>query len=1063
MYRRRHALWVAVFCLLWLPWFELGIASRQFAIAQTPPASNQDLPDRKLDADRLVEVGDRQFLQGQWRQALATFQQVLAMRQALGDRVNEGRTLTAIGRVYHNLGEYPSALTTLKSALAINRALADRQGAGVTLNELAIVHRKRSRYNEAIVLHQQALVASQQAGDRFNQGRILNELGATYNSQGKFDQALETQQQALAIVQAVGDRVGEGRVFNALGAVYGNRGDYAQALKFYQQSLALRQKLGDRPGEARVLGNMGAVYDGQGNYQQAQVFYQQALSIQREIGDRAGAGLNLGNIGLAYSNLGQFTKALEFYQQALVIANEIDDQSGRAYLLTSIGTAHSNQGDYAKALTFYQQGLTIQQAIGDRSAEGHTLNSIGTAYDNLGQITKAATYYQQALAIRQEIGDRAGEARTLTNLGGVYDSLKQPDQALTFYQQALAIRQKIGDRAGEGITLNSLGLMYAELDQNQQAQTLYQQALTIHQTTGDRAREGETLNNLALIHEQLNQPQQAIARYQQALGILRDIGDRAGERLVLSNLGALLAKQNQPQQAIVFYKQSVNITESIRQDLKTLSRQEQETYTQTVATTYRALADLLLAQGRILEAQQVLELLKVQELQNFTRESDLGTRLARVVFNPTEEKILQQHGTLIAFGQQVETCKQTRCQRLSQLNDQLQALTQEYNQTVTTLEKEIRQRRAEDDAFLDPVKLVPRARRIIEAEPGTVLIYPLVLKDKIWLILAAQGGVVKSAEVMVSERQLGETVLKFREQLQDPTASTRALQTTSQQLYNWLIQPIEAELKANGIHNLVFSLDRVTRYIPMSTLFDGKQYLIENYTVSTVLAADLTDMRDRLPPGTQNTTVLAVGASTFPELSPLPNVPAELAAIVRKSSSDRQGIYPGLKFLDQAFDFRALRDNLSGRKILHIATHGAFVPGRPEDSYLILGNGNKLTTDDIKTLTDLSDVHLVVLSACETALGGPDQDGVEISGISSYFLNAGASAVMASLWAVNDASTSNLMQQFYSNLAEATPQSPITKAEALRQAQLNFLSGKVDWEYAHPYYWAPFILIGNGF
>jgi CHAT domain-containing protein len=306
--------------------------------------------------------------------------------------------------------------------------------------------------------------------------------------------------------------------------------------------------------------------------------------------------------------------------------------------------------------------------------------------------------------------------------------------------------------------------------------------------------------------------------------------------------------------------------------------------------------------------------------------------------------------------------------------------------------------------------------------------------------------------------------------------------------HTWLIQPLEKELKENKIRNLIFSLDLVTRYIPMSALFDGNQYLVENYTISTILSAELTDMRDRLPPGSQNTSVLALGASTFPDASPLPNVPAELAAIVRKSSADNQGIYPGLEFLNQAFDFRTLRDNLPGHKILHIATHGAFVPGRPENSYLILGTGEHLTTDNIKTLVDLDGVHLVVLSACETALGGADQDGVEISGISSYFLKAGVQAVIASLWIVDDASTSELMAQFYTNLAQSTPQNPIAKAEALRQAQLSLLRGqsarsnaasRADIEieesanrqgipasdftdFSHPYYWAPFILIGNG-
>jgi CHAT domain-containing protein len=284
----------------------------------------------------------------------------------------------------------------------------------------------------------------------------------------------------------------------------------------------------------------------------------------------------------------------------------------------------------------------------------------------------------------------------------------------------------------------------------------------------------------------------------------------------------------------------------------------------------------------------------------------------------------------------------------------------------------------------------------------------------------------------------------------------------------------------------------MTRYIPMSALFDGEKYLVENYTVSTVLSADLTNMRDRLPPGTQNTSILALGLSnTVPGFNPLPNVPVELDAIVQKQPNDTQGIYPGKEFLNNDFDFRALRDNLSGNKLLHIATHGTFVPGRQEESYLLLGTGEKLTISQIKTLQDLSDVHLVVLSACETALGGPDSDGVEISGISYYFLNSGAEAVMASLWLVNDSSTSQLMQNFYSNLAQGTEQAPMTKAQALRQAQLSMLRGNASTTentnpraniqlginsgsqtastssptsgFSHPYYWAPFILIGNGF
>ncbi|HEY9667677.1 MAG TPA: CHAT domain-containing protein, partial [Coleofasciculaceae cyanobacterium] len=474
---------------------------------------------------------------------------------------------------------------------------------------------------------------------------------------------------------------------------------------------------------------------------------------------------------------------------------------------------------------------------------------------------------------------------------------------------------------------------------------------------------------------------------------------------------------------------------------------------------------------------------------DFTRNTRAGGEKPEVTFTQTEEQIKKENGTLIAFGQRLYECQQTQCSQLSQLLDQRQALTEQFNQKIETIEKEVRARRATDDGFFDPTKLA-KAKEIVEAQPGTVLIYPLVLENKIWLLLTAKGGVIKSVEVTVGQTQLGETVLKFRQLLQNPRSDITEVKATSKQLYDWLIKPIEPELKGNQIQNLVFSLDRVTRYIPMSALFDGEKYLVENYAISTVISADLTDMRDRMPPGTQNTSVLALGLSNaVSDFDPLPNVPVELDGIVRKQPNDTKGIYPGKEFLNSSFDLRALRDNLLGNKLLHIATHGKFVPGRQEESYLLLGTGEKLTIPQIKTLQDLSDVHLVVLSACETALGEPDQDGVEISGISYYFLNSGAKAVMASLWLVNDESTSQLMQNFYTNIAKGTTQAPITKAEALRQAQLSMLHGNPSTiaalsdrgslvaeakpdsptpstssaaAFSHPYYWAPFILIGNG-
>jgi CHAT domain-containing protein len=262
----------------------------------------------------------------------------------------------------------------------------------------------------------------------------------------------------------------------------------------------------------------------------------------------------------------------------------------------------------------------------------------------------------------------------------------------------------------------------------------------------------------------------------------------------------------------------------------------------------------------------------------------------------------------------------------------------------------------------------------------------------------------------------------------------------------------------------------------MAVLHDGQKYLIEKYTITTFISAEFTDTEDRLPSKREEVSILGVGASEFNGEKPLPNVTAEIDNIVKENRpDDNRGIYPGNQFLNQAFTSSSLRDNLSGRKLLHIATHAKFSPGSLYDSYLVLGDGNKLRIPDLEVLDDyLDDVHLVVLSACETALGdsllpNPQQEeGIEINALSFYFLSGGAKTVMASLWRVDDTSTSQLMEKFYCTLAKGGTK--MTKAQALKQVQESMLNNTpLDCEqspdnrdFSHPYYWAPFILIGNG-
>jgi CHAT domain-containing protein/tetratricopeptide (TPR) repeat protein len=768
-------------------------------------------------------------------------------------------------------------------------------------------------------------------------------------------------------------------------------------------------------------------------------------------------------------------------------AQTSQDRKTEADKLLQQGIQQYQRSQYQAAIKFWQQALAIYQQIKDRNGEANSLGNLGSAYNSLGQYPKAIEFHQQSLAIQREIGDRNGEALSLMNMGIAYSELGQYPKAIEFYQQSLSIQRQIGDRNGQALSLMNIGNVYFDLEQYPKAIEFFHKSLSIQRQIGDRNGEAKSIGNMGNAYNFLGQYPKAIEFFQQSMVIFRDIGDIAGQGITLSNIGLTLEKQQQPELAIVFYKQSVNVREGIRQDLRKLPREQQESYTQTVADDYRSLADLLLSQGRVLEAQQVLELLKIQELRDFTRNARAGGETAGIALSRIEEDILKKYGTLIAFGLKLYECEQQKCNILSQLRDQLDTLTQQFNQDTNTFRKTLQERLAKDPALMEPEQVRNTAAKIVTAEPDTILVYPLVLKDKIRILLATRAGekgvVFRTFETPVNQQQLWNKVSQFRTELSNPNGE-KELKAISQELYNWLIKPLEGEIKGKNVRNLVFSLDRSTRYIPMAALFDGKQYLIERYGISTILNAGLTDVKDRLPSKKQDIKVLAMGVSkAFPGFNALSNVPLELANIVQKSGKENTGIFPGSEFLDEAFIFPTLRDNLSGNKILHIATHGKFESGRPENSFLLSGTGEELKIDQIQTLQNyMKDTHLVVLSACETALGGVDADGIEMSGISFYFLTNGAKAVIASLWLVNDASTSQLMQQFYQNLSTGK----MTKAQALREAQIamiqdskiqsgdvnrssvNYTPGQsrnsesISHNLSHPYYWSPFILIGNG-
>ncbi|HEY9887073.1 MAG TPA: tetratricopeptide repeat protein [Candidatus Obscuribacterales bacterium] len=373
-----------------------------------------------------------------------------------------------------------------------------------------------------------------------------------------------------------------------------------------------RLAVAERLAEADRIFQQGAQQFQANQFEAALQSWQQALELCRdpavqaafpqESRQREGGLLNI--LGSISADLAQYEQAIDFYTQALVVNRAIGDRQTEGNVLIGLGNAYRTLAQYGQAIDFYQQALQLARATGNRQREGEALGSLGVAHKLLGQDEQAIGFYEQALAIFRETGDRRQEGITLNDLG----TLAQPEQAIDFYQEALQLAREIGDQLVESNALSGLGNAYLSLGQHARAVDFYEQNLAMAREIGDRQGEGIALGNLGVAYRNLGQYQQALEGYQQALAMAQAIGARDNEGVWLSNIGALIAQQDQPELAIIFYKQSVNVREAIRGDLASLSPDLQQSYTETIADDYRALADLLLQQNRILEAQRVLDL-----------------------------------------------------------------------------------------------------------------------------------------------------------------------------------------------------------------------------------------------------------------------------------------------------------------------------------------------------------------------------------------------------------------------------------------------------------------------
>lgn len=349
------------------------------------------------------------------------------------------------------------------------------------------------------------------------------------------------------------------------------------------------------------------------------------------------------------------------------------------------------------------------------------------------------------------------------------------------------------------------------------------------------------------------------------------------------------------------------------------------------------------------------------------------------------------------------------------------------------------------------------------------------------LITPGKMPLVKDID-SIKRKNINRAVRSFHNEITNPrNLHTDSYLNQAQQLYNWIIKPFDEDLKAERIDTILFCLGKGLRTLPIAALHDGNQFLVEKYSLSIIPAFNLID--SNYTP-IQDAKVLAMGASEFEMQGSLPAVPVELSTIVDAgvmeniSTQNFSRGWPGELFLNQDFTLDNLRNQLKSKSfnIIHLATHAEFRPGKPENSYIQFWD-TQLHLDDMKDLSwNNPPAELLVLSACQTAVG--DQD-VEL-GFAGLALQAGVQSALASLWYVSDIGTLALMSEFYEQLKTAP-----TKAETIRQTQIKMIRGDVrltgerlkisrgeiplppsfptfgKTDFSHPFYWSGFTLISS--
>ncbi len=813
------------------------------------------------------------------------------------------------------------------------------------------------------------------------------------------------------------------------GKTYYQAGQFAAALNAWQKAANAYQTQGEPLNQAMTLSNLALAYQELAQWNQANHAIAQSFTLLDTIPPNTPEHLRvqaqaLNTQGTLQLAQGQPEAALKTWQHASQLYRQIKDEPGIIRSQINQALALRALGLYRRARnTLDQLTQTTLKTQPDNSLKAATYANLGNLHRSLAHPQAAQEALQKSLDIARTLNSPADISAALLGLGNTARSQGQNELAIDYYQQAAA--SAISPIAQFEASVNQLDLLL-KTNQRQPTTTLIPQLqeLVQHLPSTRPAIYAQIHFAQTLTHHQtklnptLSAPEiaQILTHAQQQA---QRIKDTVAESYALGYLGHVYETAQQ------------------WQDAERLTRHALTQAKNTPEVAYQWQWQL----GRLLKAQN-----KPQAATNAYTSAYKTLKLLRgdlVAANPDikftfRDEVEPVYRELVDLLLSPQGSSEPSQENLKQAREVMEALQ------VAELENFFQ------SACLDSTIQVDQV--VDEKDPTAAIIYPIVLKDRIEVILKLPGeaNLVHYRSTDVSRQDVEATVKRFRRNLQE--AFAYFAQEDGQTLYNWLIKPARPYLERHGIKTLIFVLDEPLRNIPMAALYDGETYLAQTYATALVLGLEVRDSH-RLERNQMD--VLAVSLTEPPpkvgNFAKLVNANPELDKI------KAAGI-PVAFIRDQDFTETALEQRLerSTFDIVHLATHGQF-GDKPEDTFILAADG-KIPLDQFSQLfrrqqsTTTHGIELLLLSACRTATGS----NRAVLGIAGAAIQAGTQSAIASLWSLDDLSSVTFTEAFYQHLG----QPGVSRAEALRRAQQAMLQ---DANYQAPLFWAAYVLVGSWF